>query len=298
MKVTSKQLALLAAILAIVFGGAGRTSAAETTAVSKPELEANIKYCEICHGHSAEGFRGYYPIPRLAGQTPDFLTYALQAFVERRRTNNIMFHVASSLSPGMQTALAAHFHDLIPSPSAARQRTSWPQERKFSKKKSPPGEAGALSRAAPATESPPKQPGCSSAGGSAHDFIVDKLTFSTKRLTDSVEKGCVKNNAAYSGGIDRGANQGCRGLPQQSAIILPLGPRHEARHIIPGPLHGSGRRTDGLKFPICPDRKARQTRTALRQISGFVGNATGNCDRCVLGGGRRGGHQGVRILPP
>ena len=116
MKVTSIQLALLAAILAIVFGGAGRTSAAETTAVSKPELEANIKYCEICHGHSAEGFRGYYPIPRLAGQTPDFLTYALQAFVERRRTNNIMFHVASSLSPGMQTALAAHFHDLHPKP--------------------------------------------------------------------------------------------------------------------------------------------------------------------------------------
>jgi len=116
MKVASIQLALPLAILAIVLGAAGRTSAAETGAVSKSELDAKIGYCEICHGHSAEGFRGYYPIPRLAGQTPDFITYSLAAFAERSRTNNIMFHVASSLSPGMQAALAAHFHALNPKP--------------------------------------------------------------------------------------------------------------------------------------------------------------------------------------
>lgn len=116
MKVTSIQLALPLAIAAIVFGGAGRAWAAETAAVSKRELEAKIEYCKICHGPSAEGFRGYYPIPRLAGQTPEFVKYALQAFVERRRTNNIMFHVARVLSPGMVTAVAASFHDLKPKP--------------------------------------------------------------------------------------------------------------------------------------------------------------------------------------
>ena len=116
MKVASIHLALPLAILAIVLGAAGHTSAAETAAVSQRELTAKIGYCEVCHGHSAEGFRGYYPIPRLAGQTPDFITYSLAAFAERSRTNNIMFHVASSLSPGMQTALAAHFHGLNPKP--------------------------------------------------------------------------------------------------------------------------------------------------------------------------------------
>ena len=116
MKVTSMRLALPLAIAVIVFGGAGRTCAAETAAVSKRDLAAKIEYCEICHGHSAEGFRAYYAIPRLAGQTPDFIKYALAAFVERRRTNNIMFHIASSLSPGMITGLAAHFHDLNPKP--------------------------------------------------------------------------------------------------------------------------------------------------------------------------------------
>src|SRR6516225_5227470 len=61
--------------------------------VSKAESDAKLRYCEVCHGASAQGFHGYYPIPRLAGQPTEYLKNQLQAFVERRRTSNIMFNV-------------------------------------------------------------------------------------------------------------------------------------------------------------------------------------------------------------
>src|SRR6516165_4429484 len=36
------------------------------------DVQAKISYCKDCHGVSAQGFNGYYPIPRLAGQQPDY----------------------------------------------------------------------------------------------------------------------------------------------------------------------------------------------------------------------------------
>jgi cytochrome c553 len=107
-------LALPSAILAIVFATASR--AEDTAAVSKQDVQAKLAYCEVCHGVSAQGFHGYYPIPRLAGQQTEYLENQLQAFVEHRRTNNIMFNVGHVLSPAMITALAANFHDLNPKP--------------------------------------------------------------------------------------------------------------------------------------------------------------------------------------
>src|SRR6202521_1574872 len=79
---------------------------------SQPELQAKIAYCKTCHGVSGQGFRGAFPMPRLAGQQPEYLVNQLQAFIERRRTNPVMFNVAHVLSPSMLTALAAHFKDL------------------------------------------------------------------------------------------------------------------------------------------------------------------------------------------
>jgi len=40
----------------------------------------------------------------------------LQAFIDRRRTNPVMFNVAHVLNPSMQKALADHFRDLNPRP--------------------------------------------------------------------------------------------------------------------------------------------------------------------------------------
>jgi cytochrome c553 len=55
-------------------------------------------------------------MPRLAGQQPKYLENQLRAFIERRRTNSVMFNVAHSLSPSLVVALAAHFRDLNPKP--------------------------------------------------------------------------------------------------------------------------------------------------------------------------------------
>jgi cytochrome c553 len=103
----------LAAIVAIA-AAAGR--AEESGAVSPHELAAKISYCKTCHGINGQGFRGAYPMPRLAGQQPEYLENQLQAFIERRRTNPVMFNVAHVLSPAMLKGLGAHFKDLDPKP--------------------------------------------------------------------------------------------------------------------------------------------------------------------------------------
>jgi len=106
-------LALATGILAVVLVGA--VSAQHRISLSG-DVQAKISYCKDCHGVSAQGYNGYFPIPRLAGQQPEYLQNQLRAFIEHRRTNNIMFNVAHSLSPAMLNALAAHFASLHPPP--------------------------------------------------------------------------------------------------------------------------------------------------------------------------------------
>jgi cytochrome c553 len=80
------------------------------------EFQAKLDYCKTCHGLSGQGYRGYFPMPRLAGQQPEYLENQLRAFVERRRVNPIMANVAHALNPSMVSALAAHFRHLDPRP--------------------------------------------------------------------------------------------------------------------------------------------------------------------------------------
>ncbi len=103
----SSRLALLAVALSVA-GGAD--------AGGRDGIEGKIEYCKDCHGQSGQGYRGFFPIPRLAGQQTEYLKNQLQAFVEHRRTNNIMFNVAHTLSPAMIAALAADFRALNPRP--------------------------------------------------------------------------------------------------------------------------------------------------------------------------------------
>jgi len=113
MKNVGLRPALSPALLVIALSAA---SAAETGVASKQDVQAKLQYCEVCHGVSAQGFHGFYPIPRLAGQRPEYLTNQLQAFVEHRRTNNIMFNVGHVMSPAMIAALAENFRQLNPKP--------------------------------------------------------------------------------------------------------------------------------------------------------------------------------------
>jgi cytochrome c553 len=107
-------LAFYAAILVGIFVGAGRADSMDRA--STGGLQAKIGYCKDCHGPAAQGYRGFFPIPRLAGQQTEYLENQLRAFIEHRRTNNVMFNVAHSLSPATIAALAAHFRDLNPQP--------------------------------------------------------------------------------------------------------------------------------------------------------------------------------------
>jgi cytochrome c553 len=116
MKAMRLQIALPAAFFAIVFAAYGNAQDRGIANFSQRDLQAKIVYCKTCHGLSAQGYRGYYPMPRLAGQQPKYLENQLRAFTERRRTNPVMFNVAHGLSPSMLTALAAHFRDLNPEP--------------------------------------------------------------------------------------------------------------------------------------------------------------------------------------
>src|ERR1700693_857679 len=112
----SLQTVLLTAAFAIVVSAAARAEDKGNAAVPKQELEAKIAYCKTCHGVLGQVFRGAFPMPRLAGQQPEYLENQLQAFIDRRRTNPVMFNVAHVLSPSMLTALATHFKDLNPKP--------------------------------------------------------------------------------------------------------------------------------------------------------------------------------------
>jgi cytochrome c553 len=113
MKTISLKSALPVA-LTIAFAGAG--NAVEPGVVPNKDFEAKVQYCKTCHGLSGQGFRGAYPMPRLAGQQPEYLENQLRAFIERRRTNPVMFNVAHVLSPAMVSGLVTYFRDLDPKP--------------------------------------------------------------------------------------------------------------------------------------------------------------------------------------
>ena len=110
------QSMLLTAAVASVVSVAAHAEDKAASAVSQQELKAKTDYCKTCHGVSAQGFRGAFPMPRLAGQQPEYLKNQLSAFIERRRTNPVMFNVAHVLSPPMLTALSTYFQELNPKP--------------------------------------------------------------------------------------------------------------------------------------------------------------------------------------
>lgn len=106
---------LHAGVLTMIFAVA-RAEEKAVGAVPRQEFQAKTEYCKTCHGVSGQGFHGAFPMPRLAGQQPEYFENQLRAFIERRRANPVMFNVAHVLSPPMIIALAAHFKDLDPKP--------------------------------------------------------------------------------------------------------------------------------------------------------------------------------------
>jgi cytochrome c553 len=125
MKIINFKLVAPAAVLAFVLSAADRSGGAGdrgAAAFPRQSFQAKLEYCKTCHGLAGQGYNGYFPMPRLAGQQPKYLENQLRAFIERRRTNPVMFNVAHSLSPSMVAALAAHFRDLNPRPLGSAPR--------------------------------------------------------------------------------------------------------------------------------------------------------------------------------
>ena len=109
--------ALLAGSLLIAFVvDVGRAAEKAAPTVPARALRAKVEYCKTCHGLSGEGYRGSFPMPRLAGQQTEYFENQLRAFIEKRRENRYMFNVAHVLTPEMLSALAAQFADLNPKP--------------------------------------------------------------------------------------------------------------------------------------------------------------------------------------
>lgn len=115
MRIAGLYLALPLVAAAVVFSTTSQ--AREPSArISNRTIRAKITYCEDCHGTRAQGFRGYYPIPRLAGQQKQYLRNQLRAFIDHNRPNPIMSNVAHVLKPALITAVVDYFHGLNPPP--------------------------------------------------------------------------------------------------------------------------------------------------------------------------------------
>jgi cytochrome c553 len=116
-------LALPVVMLTVAFAAAA-DRAQDAVRADRGGLEAKLQYCKTCHGLSGQGYYGWFPMPRLAGQQPEYLENQLRAFIERRRTNPIMANVAHVLSPSMVSALASHFKNLNPPPIGGGPRST------------------------------------------------------------------------------------------------------------------------------------------------------------------------------
>jgi cytochrome c553 len=142
--------------------------------VSQAELKAKTDYCKTCHGVSGQGFRGSFPMPRLAGQQPEYLKNQLQAFIDRRRTNPVMFNVAHVLSPPMLEGLSSYFKNLDPKPLGGAPKELMAEGKKIYEEGIPSAEVPSCASChgpdAKGADAFPRL------AGQLHDYIYRKLT--------------------------------------------------------------------------------------------------------------------------
>ena len=130
----SVQKLLLGAASAVALSVVSLSAHAQGNAapgVSAQVLKAKTDYCKTCHGIEGQGFRGSFPMPRLAGQQAEYIANQLQAFIERRRTNPVMFNVAHVLDPAMVKTLSEYFKDLNPKPLGGAPKELVPEGKKI-----------------------------------------------------------------------------------------------------------------------------------------------------------------------
>ena len=162
------------AILAIALSATARAQGSRTAAASSQDLQAKLAYCKTCHGSSGQGYHGAFPIPRLAGQQPEYIENQLKAFIDRRRANRFMYSVAHVLTPEMLAGLADAFKDLNPKPIGGAPRDLIPAGKKIYEEGVPgtdiPACASCHGEGAKGNGPFPRL------AGQLHDYILRKLT--------------------------------------------------------------------------------------------------------------------------
>ncbi len=160
-----------------MFAAVLATSAAaqdkKTQTAPKQDVQAKFEYCQTCHGISGQGFRGAFPIPRLAGQQPEYIENQLKAFIEHRRINPVMFNVAHVLSPTMLEALTTKFKDLDPKPLGGAPKDLMPVGEAIYEKGAGPDVPACASCHGPAAKGDGQFPRLA---GQLNDYVVKKLT--------------------------------------------------------------------------------------------------------------------------
>jgi cytochrome c553 len=209
-KAVCSRLALQSVLLGTLFVAPAH-ALDTTTSVSPQDVQAKIGYCEVCHGPSARGFVGYYPIPRLAGQQVAYIENQLRGFISRKRTNPIMANVAHTLSPAMLTALAAKLHDLNPKPVGGAPADHVAAGEKIYREGIPGGSvpacAGCHGAEARGNDQFPRL------AGQLYPYVVLQLTnWSTERAEDlsgimapiahNLNKSQIEEVAAYVSGLE------------------------------------------------------------------------------------------------
>jgi cytochrome c553 len=83
-------------------------SAAPAPAPAKPAAAAATPPCEACHGAHGEGMAAAH-VPRIAGQSADYLNKQLDGYADGTRDNPIMANFAKALSEQQRAKLAARY---------------------------------------------------------------------------------------------------------------------------------------------------------------------------------------------
>ena len=103
-------------ITTMIYGN--KSYGADKSNHAKDMFQGKVEYCKDCHGLSGQGFRGYLTMPRLAGQTVTYIESQLQAFVDRKRDNNLFINMAKihNVDSVVRVRVATYFSDLQSKP--------------------------------------------------------------------------------------------------------------------------------------------------------------------------------------
>jgi cytochrome c553 len=174
MKVVRSGFTAAATVLAILFATSSQAEDASRVEYPNRSLQARIQYCKTCHGMTGQGYRGFYAMPRLAGQQTEYFVNQLKAFADRKRQNRFMYGVARVLNPAMESALAAHFHGLNPGPLGGAPRNLMAAGKKIFEEGIP--ETNVPACMACHGENAQGKGEIPRLAGQLHDYILDKLT--------------------------------------------------------------------------------------------------------------------------